>query len=140
LSVLFTGSIIIYKFDVISGQMALLNEYQKPGLRRWGENFISTFFFQTHPFVSIAACCSIYAAIKKRDLKYFIILWLVLLVFALQIKRARYTLIVFPMFTLMASYGLQIIKTVEVKRFIVFCALFSSLVVAGFRISLFWKR
>ncbi|MBS1111866.1 MAG: hypothetical protein H6Q95_158 [Nitrospirae bacterium] len=132
LSALFTGIIIIYKFDVISGQISLLNEYQKPGLRRWGESFLSTFFFQTHPFVSIAAFYSIYAAFKKRDLRYLIILWLVLLVFALQIKRARYTLIVFPMFTLMASYGLQMIPNREVKRFIVFCALFSSLIVAAF--------
>lgn len=140
LSALFTGIIILCKFDVISAQMSLLNEYQKPGLRRWGESFISTFFFQTHPFVSIAALYSIYAAFKKRDLKYLIILWLILLVFALQIKRARYTLIVFPMFTLMASYGLQQIKTREVKRFIVFCALFSSLIVAGFSYLPFLKN
>jgi hypothetical protein len=132
LSSLFIGIIISYKFDVISSQLALLNEYQKPGLRRWGESFISTFFFQTHPFVSIAAVCSIYAAVKKRDVKYLIIFWLVLLVIVLQVKRARYTLIVLPMFTLMASYGLQIITNREVKRFIVLCALSSSLIIMVF--------
>ncbi|MEW6714310.1 MAG: glycosyltransferase family 39 protein [Nitrospirota bacterium] len=140
LSFLFAGIIIINKFDVISGQISLLNEYQKPGLRRWGESFISTFFFQTHPFVTIAALYSVYAAFKKRDIKYLIILWLVLLIFALQVKRARYTLIVFPMFTLMASYGLQMIKNMEVKRFIVFCAVFSSLIVAGFSYLPFLKN
>lgn len=132
LSALFTGIIVMYKFDLITGQISFLNEYQKPGLRRWGESFISTFFFQTHPFISIAALCSVYAAIKKRDMKYLIILWLMLLIVALQIKRSRYILIVFPMFTLMASYGLQMITNKEVKRFIVLCALSSSLVVAVF--------
>lgn len=132
LAVLLTGIIIICKFDVISAQISLLNEYQKPGLRRWGESFISTFFFQTHPFVSIAALYSIYAAFKKRDLKYLIILWMMFLIAALQIKRARYILIAFPMFTLMASYGLQMIANREVKRSIVLCALSSSLIVACF--------
>ncbi|MBI5676696.1 MAG: glycosyltransferase family 39 protein [Nitrospirae bacterium] len=140
LSALVTGIIIIYKLDVISGQLSLLNEYQKPGLRRWGESFISTFLFQVHPFVTTAALCSVYAAIKKRDLKYLIILWLVLLIFVLQITRARYILITFPMFTLMASYGLQMITNREVKRFIVFCAIFSSLIVAGFSYLPFLKN
>lgn len=140
LSFLFAGIVIWDKFDVISGQISFLNEYQKPGLRRWGESFMSTFFFQTHPFVTIAALYSVYAAFKKRDIKYLIILWLALLIFALQVKRARYTLIVFPMFTLMASYGLQMIKNMEVKRFIVFCAVFSSLVVACFSYLPFLKN
>jgi len=132
LSAIVSGIIFIYKFDVISGQITLLSEYQKPGLRRWGESFLSTFFFQTHPFVSVAALYSIYAAVKKRDLKYLIILWLIFLIVALQIKRARYTLIVFPIFTLMASYGLQMITNNHIKKFIVYCAIFSSIIIAIF--------
>lgn len=126
------GIVIIYKYDVISGQIAFLREYQAPGLRRWGESFTSTFLYQVHPFITFAALFSIYTAVTKRDLKFLIISWLIILIVALQIKRSRYVLIAFPMLVLMASYGLQKIREIEIKRFIVSCIVASSLVVAVF--------
>ena len=132
LSLLLVGAAISFNYDVISDQIGLLISFQVPGLRRWGESFISTFFFQIHPFITVAALYSIYVAFRKKDLKYVIISYLVLLVIFMQIKRIRYIIPLFPMFTLMASYGLMQIRNSEIRRFIVFCIIISSLVLAYF--------
>ncbi len=126
------GIVVLYKYDVIIEQIRFLNEYQRPGLRRWGESFASTFLFQAHPFITIAALYSVIEAFRKKDPKFIIISWLILLVIVFQIRRSRYVMIVFPMFTLMASYGLQRIRDFELKKFIVYCAVISSLIVAVF--------
>jgi hypothetical protein len=122
--------VVWLKFDVISQQIKLLQAYQAPGLRRWGESFVSTFLFQIHPLITLAAMYSVYEAFKKIDLKFLIVCWLMVLVILLQIKRSRYVMVIFPMATLMASYGMQKIKKVELKRFIAFSIISSSLVVA----------
>lgn len=126
------GTVVFYKYDVIAEQLRFINEYQKPGLRRWGESFVSTFLFQTHPFITLAASYSIYEAFKKRDLRFLIVSWLILLIVLLQIKRSRYVIVAFPMLALMASYGLQRIKTIEIKRYIVYCAAAASIITAVF--------
>ena len=59
---------LIYK-DVLAQQLAFLMEYQKPGLKRWGESYISTFLFQIHPFVSGAALVGCWAAVRKADFR-----------------------------------------------------------------------
>jgi len=128
----FAGILVYFKYDVIAGQISFLQEYQKPGLKRWTEGFVSTFFYQTHPFITIAAICSVIAAVIKRDLKFLIISWLLILIVVLQIKRSRYALIIFPMLTLMASYGLSIIKTDQVKRYILASIVMTSVIVAVF--------
>ena len=132
IATLLIGTVFLFKFDVISGQIKLLQEYQKPGLKRWGESFLSSFFYQIHPFITIAALYSIYAAFRKKDLKYLIAGCLVFIVVLLQIKRIRYIMVAFPMFALMASYGLQEIKNKEIRKFIVSCAVMSSLAIAIF--------
>jgi hypothetical protein len=119
-----------YKIDVITEQIRLLQDYQKPGLKRWGESFLSTFFFQIHPLVSIYAGYSIYEAIRKRDISYVIICWLILLLLLLQVRRARYILIIFPMLALMASYGMQSIRIIQIRRFLVYSIVISSLIVS----------
>ncbi|MBI5056162.1 MAG: glycosyltransferase family 39 protein [Nitrospirae bacterium] len=118
------------KYDVIFAQIKFLREYQAPGLRRWGESFVSTFLFQVHPFITLAAVYSVFEAIRKRDLKFIIVGWLLFLIILLQIRRARYVMVAFPMLTLMASYGLQKIKTAELRRFTVYCVVAASLTVA----------
>ena len=124
------GVVFWYKSDVFLNQIKLLLNYQQPGLKRWGESFISTFFFQIHPFISAAAIYSAYAAFKKKDLKYLIIIWLIFLMAVLQIKRIRYIIMIFPLLTLMASYGLQEIKDKRIVRFIVSCTVVFSLLIA----------
>jgi len=129
---LLAGAVILYKLDVFSEQIRFLLSFQKPGLKRWGESFLSTFFFQTHPFITIAAGYSAYSAIRKKDLKYAIILWMVLLVFLFQIKRSRYIMMIFPMLSLMASYSLMHIKNRKMIKFFAFCIACVSIVVAFF--------
>lgn len=129
-AVLLAGLLVMSKYDVFSSQIKLLMTFQRPGLRRWGESYLSTFFFQIHPFITAAALSSVFVAMKKRDPRYAITAWLVIIMFVLQIKRIRYTLPIFPMIALMASYGLQQLRDGELRRFIVLCALISSLSIA----------
>ena len=132
ITLILAGVAFLLKSDVILSQIAFLREYQAPGLRRWGESFVSTFLYQTHPFITISAIFSVYVAIKKRDFKFLIISWLIILIVILQIRRSRYVLLIFPMFTLMASYGLSYLKSSDLKRYIVSSIIAFSLVVAIF--------
>jgi hypothetical protein len=127
-----SGVMLILKFDVVSEQVGLLREYQQPGLNRWGESFVSTFLFQTHPFITASAVASIVVAFRKRDISYAIICWLILLVVLFNIKRIRYIVPVFPMLTLMAGYGLQVIRRDALKRFILFSTVTTSLIIGIF--------
>ncbi len=124
------GIAILWKFNVIAEQLRLLQSYQVPGLRRWGESFTSTFFFQIHPYITLAALFSIYVAIKKKDFKVAIIGWLLLLVVVLDIRRARYLIVIFPMLALMAAYGIREIRNAKIRTFIVSSAVASALVIA----------
>ncbi|NOZ68174.1 MAG: glycosyltransferase family 39 protein [Deferribacteres bacterium] len=132
LAAVLAGIPALLKFDVIRDQIRFLREYQMPGLKRWGESFASTFLFQVHPFITAAGLYSVYAALKKRDGAFLVAGWLVFLVVLLQIRRSRYVLVVFPMLTLMASFGLQAIRDMELRKYIVSCIVASSLVTAVF--------
>jgi len=134
------GAVILVKSDVFLEQLRLLYDYQRPGLRRWKEGFISTFLFQTHPFISLLAFYSLFRALKKKESSYLIIVWLVLLVFVLQIKRIRYLIVIFPMLTLMASYGLQTLKEPQTRRFLVLSLVASSLIISVFGYMPFLKQ
>jgi len=128
----FSATALLWKYDVIVEQVRLLREYQKPGLDRWGESLVSTFLFQVHPVITLSALASAAVAFRKRDAKYAIVSWLLLLVVVFGIRRIRYTLPVFPLLTLMAGYGLQIIRRDDLRRFILFGTVTSSLVIAAF--------
>jgi hypothetical protein len=131
-AIILVGIFIITKFDVVSEQLKLLLSYQLPGLERWGESLGSTFLFQIHPFISLAALFSVYVAIKKRDVVYAIICWLPLLVIILEINRSRYILVTLPMLALMAAYGVREIKNIRISRFFVSSTVVSALVIAIF--------
>ena len=113
------GVFLFAKFDVIAAQISLLLSFQLPALGRWGESLLSMFFFQIHPFVTISAVFSMYLAIKKKDIKYAIIGWMLLVMMVLELRRIRYMLVLLPMLALMAAYGLEIIRRVEYRKFIV---------------------
>lgn len=130
LSVVFVVPVLYVKWDVFLDQIRFLQAYQVPGLRRWGESPVSTFFYQVHPFIPAAAIISVVYAVRKRDPKIIIVTWLILLVLVFRVRRARYILVVFPMLVLLAGYGLQIIKTEKLRKFIVYCAVATSLVVS----------
>jgi 4-amino-4-deoxy-L-arabinose transferase-like glycosyltransferase len=120
------------KADAISEQFALLRSYQLPGLERWGESYLSTFLFQVHPFVTLAAACSFLVAFRKKDPSFLIVSWLVMLVVLADIRRFRYILPVLPMLALMAAYGLQLIRRREVRDFIVSVTVVTSLITLFF--------
>ncbi len=111
-------------------QIALLLEYQAPGLRRWGESFASTVLFQVHPFVTAAALASAGVAARRRDARWLVAAWPVLLLAALRVERARYWIPALPMVALLAAYGLQAIRAREARHLVAGCAVASSLVVA----------
>ena len=126
------AAVAVSKADVIVDQLALLKSYQLPGLERWGESHLSTFFFQIHPFVTVAAVCSFLVAFRKKDTAFLIISWLLMLVFLADIRRFRYLLPVLPLLALMAAYGLQLIGQREVRAFIVSIVVVSSLITLFF--------
>ena len=126
------GLLLIAKPDAMLEQFRLLWDYQRPGLGRWHERFVSIFLFQIHPFITAAAAYSLVAAIRRRDLNYAIIGWMLALALLGQIGRIRYLLVLFPMLALAAACGLREIRNTEARAFAAWCAVTSSLVVALF--------
>ncbi|MHB8843661.1 MAG: ArnT family glycosyltransferase [Nitrospirota bacterium] len=116
--------------DVIMGQVELLRTYQWEGLKRWQEGLVSTLFFQTHPFLSIAAAAGLAAGIRKKDMRILVLAWPAVFALLLHHERMRYLLPLAPLFTLTASRGLQEMTDRGVRRFTAWCAVTASLVIA----------
>lgn len=131
-TLLLAGPFLLMKFDVVAAQLKLLWTYQLPGLARWEESHASTFLFQIHPFVTVASLCSVAVALVRRDRKFLVVAWMLLLLALLDVRRARYILVALPMFALMAGYALREVADGRTRRFIVACAITSSLVTATF--------
>jgi len=131
-SFLLVGVAGALKYDVLSSQINMLMNYQRAGLGRWGDSFTSTFLFQIHPIVTLAAIVSFVVAVKKRDLKYIIAAWLPFLIIIFQIKRIRYMLPVFPLVSLMAAYGLAVFQDHDFRKLVVACIVTTSLTVSFF--------
>ncbi|MDH3370630.1 MAG: glycosyltransferase family 39 protein [Gammaproteobacteria bacterium] len=129
-ALMLVGGFLAWKADVVTGQLALLWSYQIPALGRWEESLASTFLFQIHPFISVAALAAVAIAITRRDTRLLIPGLLVLTVLALEIKRARYVIIILPMLALMAAYGLGILRETMTRRFVAAGAVAASLIVA----------
>ncbi len=124
------AGVVALKHDTILEQFRILTGYQVTVLGGWTETFTSAFLFQTHPFVTLAALYSGCIALKSRDRRYAVASYLLILLLVFQVKLLRYIIPVFPMFTLMASYGLRGIRDVRLRRFTVLCTVLSSLVLA----------
>jgi hypothetical protein len=129
-AVVFIGTAFYLKQEVFLEQIRFLFAYQKPGLGRWGEGYLSTFFFQIHVFVTAGMLWSVWVAYNNKDYRYLNIACFVLIIFLLNLRRIRYTLPLFPFMVLLASYGIKQIGSSRIRRFLVLCAVCSSLVVA----------
>lgn len=127
---LLAATAICLRFDLFREQVLLLGSYQWPGLGRWQEGYTSTFLFQSHPFLALLALLGIYTAIRQKERRFLLAAWFAAFVFLLQVKRIRYILPLFPLFALMAAYGLNAFRDPEVRRYICLCAVASSLVIA----------
>ena len=126
------AAVLLPKLHVFASQIELLRSYQAPGLKRWGESYLSTFFFQIHPFVSLSAIFALMLAVKERRIQAAIPVFPFLLLFLLDVKRIRYTLPLFPMLALLAGYALSKIKDAEVRGFIAGYAASFSILLALF--------
>ncbi len=120
---------LIYK-DIFLPQINFLIDYQKPGLKRWGESYISTFLFQIHPFIAAAALFALLAAARKVDFRFMIVCFVLLLFVAMQVKRIRYTIPAFPMLALMGAYGMGEIQNKKLINHVVYSVVGTSFVVA----------
>lgn len=129
---LMIGLFILLKFDAVAAQFQLLYHFQVPGLQRWQEGLVSSFLFQIHPFISIAALCSIGLAVKRRDIRFVMVSWLPILLLLLDVERMRYWLPVLPMVALMAAYGLSSLQDKTTSRFLVATTVITAMIVAVF--------
>ncbi|HET8538498.1 MAG TPA: glycosyltransferase family 39 protein [Anaeromyxobacter sp.] len=127
---LLAGAALLAGRDVASAQLALLRSYQAPGLRRWGESFVSTFLFQAHPLLAAGALLSAGLAARRRDARWIAVAWPVLLLLVLDVRRVRYWVPAFPALALLAALGLQAIRDARLRALAVGCAVTTSLVVA----------
>jgi 4-amino-4-deoxy-L-arabinose transferase-like glycosyltransferase len=130
LSLLLIGIFFLIHMDTLMAQLDFLLVYQKPGLKSWGESYVSTFLFQIHPFITAAALFALLAAARKVDFRFIIVSFLLLLFLAMQVKRIRYTLPVFPMLALMAAYGMGEIHNKKLIKHLIFSIVGTSFVVA----------
>lgn len=115
------------KPEVVGRQLALLAGFQWEGLRRWVESYPSTFLFQTHPLLALAALAALWQGWRERDRRPLVAAALPLVLFALGARRTRYLLPAFPMIALLAARGLETLSG-RTRRFAVLAAAGFSLV------------
>lgn len=112
------GTLLVAQHQVIAAQLDLLREYQLPGLGRWRESALSTFFFQIHPFVTLLAAYGVIAAVRKKEIAFLVPACFALFVLLFRVERIRYMLPLFPLLALMAAHGLQALSgDARVRRF-----------------------
>ena len=99
---LLSGLAVYAKHDIFLHQIEILRTYQLSGLGRWQESFISTFLFQTHPFLTTFAIYAAYKAIRDRDTKFLIAGWFVIFRSLASDKKNQIYSSPFPSFH---SYG-----------------------------------
>lgn len=121
--------LLSFKLNVFSEQMKILLNYQRPALQLWGESLVSSFLFQSNPFISLLALYSVYRAYQLKDRRYLFILFYGLLIAILQIQRIRYTIPLLPFISLMAAYGLVAVREIQLRRLIGCLIVSSSLVI-----------
>lgn len=117
-------------YQIFVEQLRILLTYQWGALGGWHESHVSTFLFQIHPLISVAALVSTVIAVKQRDKKFLLVSWMLILVVLMDIQRIRYLLVIFPMLALMAAYAVAKIPNYQFKRFMCAGVALTSYVVA----------
>jgi 4-amino-4-deoxy-L-arabinose transferase-like glycosyltransferase len=138
---LIAGPVLWYYRDFMAWQLDLLVSYQRPGLGRWGESLISTFFYNVHPYITIAAIASVPFAIRERQSRYLPLIWLMVLVLiVLDVRRIRYTIPVLPAFSIMAAYALDRLDNARAVRSLAYTAVVTSFILALFAYGPFLRQ
>ncbi len=125
------GIAFLLRHQVFIEQMELLRGFQMAGLKRWGESYFSTFFFQVHPFVTLSAAAGALLALRSRKPELLLPAYLFGLIFVLGVERIRYTMPLFPMLAVLAGYALSALSRRN-ARFTACYAVSFSLLVAIF--------
>lgn len=120
-AVLLLGMVGMY-YSVFLSQFELLRSFQMPGLSWWGESHVSTFFFQIHPFVSLAAIAAFVIGIYRRDTTVLVVASIFVLLMAVGVHRARYYVIFYPLLALLAAFGLKHLFNKKASQMIILCA------------------
>ena len=127
------GTLLAAQHQVIAAQLDLLREYQLPGLGRWRESTLSTFFFQIHPFVTLLAGYGVITAVRKKEIVFLVPACFAVFVLLLRVERIRYMLPLFPLLALMAAQGLRALSgDAQVRRFTALSVAGASLVLVLF--------
>ncbi|OGW36224.1 MAG: hypothetical protein A2010_12635 [Nitrospirae bacterium GWD2_57_9] len=122
---------LLAKYEVVSAQVSLLASYQLPGLGRWQEGLASSFLFQVHPLITVAALVGSVQALRKRELWFAVPAWFAVFVLFIQHERIRYFLPLFPLFTLMAARGIRELRGKVVRRYLVYCVVTASIAIGA---------
>jgi hypothetical protein len=128
-AVVMAAALAATKLPLFLEQLEILLTYQRPALGLWQEGFMSTFFFQVHPLVSLLALWGGYRAYRTGNRHFLVAVFFAVMVFGLQMKRIRYILPMLPLLALMASCGLQSFKEGQLRRFAGLAIVFSSLLI-----------
>ncbi|UCE89696.1 MAG: glycosyltransferase family 39 protein [Pseudomonadota bacterium] len=128
--VLLSIPLLMWRAELFAVQLQLLMDYQLAGLQRWHETMVSTLLFQVHPWITLFALVAVALALWRRDARFLIVTWMLLLIVMLEIKRSRYMLVAFPMLALMAGYGLTVIRNQTLRGYVVMCVVSASLLTA----------
>ncbi len=122
------GALFLARRDLFIGQIELIRSYSLPALGGWREGYASTFLFQIHPFVPVAALIGLMRALKSGDRRFLLPAMGLLPVLLMDVQRARYLLPFFPFAALAAGYGLGAIRDLRVKTAVAHVAVITSLV------------
>lgn len=137
--VLFIPFLILYK-ELIIRQMGILSGFQYSHLGSWQEGYISTFFFQIHPFVTVFAVAGILIGIRNRSVVGTTGILFFLILLLLGVKRIRYTLPLLPVLFVAGGYGLKmLVGKRAVRAHILLIVLTSSFIIYSFGYLPFFK-
>ncbi len=105
--------------DAALDQARLVLDYQLPALARWHESHLSTFLFQIHPLVAVAATAGLVLGLKRRDGIVLAIAAAPLAVLAAGVERSRYLIPILPLLALMAGYAVREVRWPVLRRHLV---------------------
>lgn len=128
---MFVVTVLLFRSDVILHQFRLLMSYQWEGLKHWQEGLVSSFFFQSHPFVIILAVMGGIMAVRRRDSRVLILLWPLLFILLFNARRMRYIIPLLPFISLLAGYGLRSILDRHSRPFLTTLTMVTALMICA---------